>query len=79
MLKKGTQKTYDKTVLVIHVQPDTRFDQRVTNLGAAMGHIRILERFIKDHVEEPECVALILEVYSVDIKSCTYLTDFRAG
>jgi len=43
------------------LRPDARFDQRVTNLGAAMGHIRILERFIKDHVEEPNCVALILE------------------
>mmetsp|Transcript_13335 Transcript_13335/g.22217 ORF Transcript_13335/g.22217 Transcript_13335/m.22217 type:complete len:478 (+) Transcript_13335:1180-2613(+) len=43
------------------LQPNIRFDKRVPNLGAAMGHIHILERFVKDHVDDRRCVALVLE------------------
>mmetsp|Transcript_6026 Transcript_6026/g.14555 ORF Transcript_6026/g.14555 Transcript_6026/m.14555 type:complete len:581 (-) Transcript_6026:83-1825(-) len=43
------------------LRPNTLFDQRLPNLGAAMGHIHIWERFLKDHVDKKSCVALVLE------------------
>mmetsp|Transcript_2325 Transcript_2325/g.4285 ORF Transcript_2325/g.4285 Transcript_2325/m.4285 type:complete len:552 (+) Transcript_2325:126-1781(+) len=57
------------------LRPNRLFDGRITNLGAAMGHINIMERFVKSHIDEPDCVALVLEDDAILDESFTKMLE----